>query len=89
MIFIPGHKNKWGEVESEFLAVLSDGRPHPVKHFYYSEANPASHNSYDSAKKTIRRIRQKIEGTGYIIVTTVKNNRTYWQLVRQISQDDL
>lgn len=89
MIFIPGHSNRWGEAEGELLQVLSDGRPHRVTEFFQSEHSPTNPNSYESAYETVRRIRRKLEGSGYGVVTTRKRRQSYWQLVRYISQDDL
>ena len=81
---IPGVES-WGECEEEFMLVLSDGKPHPLYTFYRNDKNPNNLNSKLSATQTIRRIRRKLEGTGYAVVTSVQYRTSYWQLVRLIS----
>lgn len=71
---------KWGVTEEEFIEVLSDGKPHAVHEF-----TEPMHNTVYGAQRTIHRIRRKLNGSGYEVVTVIHQRRTYWRLMRTIS----
>ena len=84
LILIPGIDTTWGNEERRILQVLLDGESHSVSEFYDEDAG----TTCASVRCTIGRIRAKLETSGYLLVTTMKDRKCSWQLVRHISHDE-